>query len=75
MTLSVKELADKYNLTDIGLCNCGGYPTRKFSDGKITLSWRINKYVFKVKRKNDTIKNWTPVNKLADYLQTLFDGS
>ncbi len=74
MTLSIKELADKYKLQDIGTCNCGGYPTRKFSNGEYTLSWRIHKYVFKMKRRNETLKQWTAIKYLSEYLENLFDG-
>jgi len=72
MILSVRELAVKYNLTAIGPCNCGGYRTEKFSNGTYTLSWRTSKCLFSMKKRNEMIKGWTAVNKLAEYLEILF---
>lgn len=75
MTLSVVELAKKYELKDIGPCNCSGYHTERYSDGKYTLRWRTRKYMFKVQKRNDSLNQWTPVNKLQAFLENLFkDG-
>lgn len=75
MILSVVELAEKYELKNIGPCNCSGYHTERYSDGKYMLRWRTRKYVFKVQKRKDSLTQWLPVNKLQGYLENLFkDG-
>lgn len=70
--LSIKEVAEKYKMISIGTCNCGGYHTEKFSDGIYTLSWRKTKYAFMLKKKNETIKQWSPVRELQAFMAEHF---
>lgn len=75
MIYSVIELADKYGLKYIGSCYCGGPKAEKYSDGVFTLYWRKGQYLFRFRRRNDVLKNWTPVKQLQAYLETYFkDG-
>lgn len=70
--LSIKEVAEKYKLLSIGTCNCGGYPTEKYSDGVYTLFWRKTKYTFMLKKRNEIIKQPTPVKYLQDFMAEHF---
>lgn len=70
--LSIKEVAAKYKMVYIGSCHCSGYDTEKYSDGVYTLSWRKNKYSFKLRKKNATIKDWTPVKELQKFMEDHF---
>jgi hypothetical protein len=65
------ELLTKHGYIFAGTCNCGGYFTEKYRNGKYLIKWRKKRYLFKVIEDNCTLRNWQPIKNLEQTLNEL----
>lgn len=69
--MDVQNLASLNGLTAFNTCHCGGTYSEKFSDEtRLTLEWKPGRYLGRVYRRNDILKDWTTYNEIEAYFQT-----
>lgn len=72
MAAEIITLLESYKYRPAGSCQCDGLFTLKYRrEGGYEVRWRKKSYSFKIKRNNETIKNWNQLALLKIHLEEI----